>query len=332
MHGVAKSIQLYRGTENGVTTTVGVISVLVVSVFVVAVLVSRAATLHRARTFLDIERSRRTGEDGVITGAESVLIEGAAAYKALLLHGFNDTPQSLLPMGRALQASGWSVSIPLLPHHGRGADVFLSRGNADAWMASARETWAAMNKPGCTTLLVGQSMGGAIASILAAEHPPAGLVLLAPYLGMGTAPRLLAPAWPLWQLLMPEIRSNPERAIHDPAVRAASLGGRRFSPRLVYELLRVVRAARRVLQKINVPTIVIHARADYRIPSVTAQEAFTKIGASDKTLVWTTRGGHVIAADEGRDEVIASVMEWLSARGMTPTHEMGNTLDAMRTD
>src|SRR5450631_1753705 len=56
---------------------------------------------------------------GIIVGAQPIQLQGARPGAVLLLHGYNDSPQSLSSMAAALNARGWSVSVPLLPGHGR---------------------------------------------------------------------------------------------------------------------------------------------------------------------------------------------------------------------
>jgi carboxylesterase len=284
---------------------------------------------RRAAEFASVERDRTFGADGIIAGAETVRLEGSSGRSALLVHGFNDTPQSLSHLGRALHDRGWTVIIPLLPHHGRGSGTYIADGRADAWLEAAREEWRLLRQRSRSAILVGQSMGGAVAVILASEQPPSGLVLLAPYLSMRRGARTLARIWPVWQFFVPQLRSNPGRALRDPAARARSLGGTRFSPRLVAELLWIVRAARRALGLITSPTLVIHALVDYRIPSASAQKAYDRIASRDKTLIWTSRGGHVVAADEGRDDVVDHVVRWLEARIVLDAPATGNTFDSM---
>jgi carboxylesterase len=297
---------------------------------VIVTLISRAVIDRRAAQFASLESQRSKGPEGVFAGAESVVLESSSSDRAaLLLHGFNDTPQSLAYLGSALHERGWTVLIPLLPHHGRGAELFLAEGKSDAWLSEARKQWTALRKRSNTVVLVGQSMGGAIAAVLASEQAPSALVLLAPYFSMGRGTRTLARIWPVWQLFAPRLRSDPERALRDPAARTRSLGGTRFSPRLVAELLRIVQAARRSLELITVPTLVIHALADYRIPSLSAREAYERIGSRDKTLIWNTRGGHVVAADEGRDDVVNHVVSWLESHVARDAPAAGNTSDIM---
>lgn len=323
---MSKSIRQSRAID---CVTAGLIAALGAAGAVV-VIVTRALSSRRAADGASLERSRAVRPDGVFDGAESLVLTASPDRCALLLHGFNDTPESLSLLGRELHRRGWTVHLPLLPQHGRGAAAFMAEGNAADWISHARDIWTSMHGRAETTILVGQSMGGAIAAVLAVERPPSALILLAPYLGMGFAPRTLARIWPVWQVFVPVLRSSPGRALRDAAARARSLGGTRFSPRLVWELMQVVQAARQVLRRLTAPTLVIHARVDYRIPSASAQSAFDAIGARDKTLVWNSRGGHVIAADEGREEVIAQVTDWLEERLPLKASRPGNTFDTMR--
>jgi carboxylesterase len=252
----------------------------------------------------------------IMAGAEPLRLDGDADRRMLLLHGFNDTPQSVAPLARSLHERGWTVHVPLLPGHGRG-DAAAARSSAAEWIDAARAEWRGMNREAGITVLAGQSMGGALAVILASEAAPAMLVLVAPYLSMGRLPRMLARIWPLWSVVSPWLRSDPARSIRDPDARARSLGNARFTPRMVAELLRVVVRARRALAGIRVPCLVLHARRDYRIPDSSAARAFAEIGSPDKTLVWRDGTGHVLAVDHGHDEVARIVGEWLDARVRT---------------
>src|SRR4051812_7894698 len=64
-------------------------------------------------------KKRPVGANGIVTGAESVFLPGDASHAVLLMHGFGDTPQSVRPLADALNAAGWTVSVILMPGHGR---------------------------------------------------------------------------------------------------------------------------------------------------------------------------------------------------------------------
>lgn len=253
-------------------------------------------------------------DDGVIVGAEPIRLIGTSDREILLLHGFNDTPQSVAQLARALHERGWSVTAPLLPHHGRGSDDLARYGTAEAWITAAKSEWHSIRIRTRHAVLAGQSMGGAIAVALAAEEPPSALVLLAPYLSMGRLTRWLAAMWPVWQLLAPRLLSDPTQGLHDPLARKRALGNPWFTPRLVAELGVVVRQAQHASVAVQAPAIVLHARSDYRIPSRSAVVAYQRLGAPDKTLVWRDHTGHVLAADTGREQVFAIVGNWLDER------------------
>ena len=238
----------------------------------------------------------------------------------LLLHGFGDTPQTLHYLADALQAAGYSVRAPLLPGHGRTlADFRASR--ARQWIAAARDAYAALSADFGPSPVVGLSMGGALGIVLAAETPtmPA-LALVAPYVSVPRRARFVARFHPLWEMITPYFRSGGERSILDPGERAQALGYGVLTPRLLFELSRVVRRVQVSLPRVRVPTLVIHGRNDERIPADAAAREYARLGAAEKQLVWVDEGGHVLTVDYGRERVIALILDWLVRH---PAHQPG---------
>lgn len=213
-----------------------------------------------------------------------------------------------------MHGKGWGMRAPLLPGHGHTRQVFADQARAAAWLAAARAEWAALRARYARPVLMGQSMGGALAVVLAAESPPAALVLFAPYLRMGWRARALARAWPLTQWVLPWITGQPERSLLDPVARAAARGVGGSTPRTVNELRQLVAAARRAAPAVRVPVLVVQGRNDYRVPSRSVRTGFAALGSPDKTLLWREGVGHVVAADRGREEVFALVQAWLGER------------------
>ena len=269
------------------------------------------------------------GADGVIAGAGSIDRRGDDRRAVLVLHGFGDTPQTVGYLADHLHGLGLTVRAPLLAGHGRTLREF-GRSTADQWLAAAARELAALQDEYEAVGLVGVSMGGALAVILAAqahqrsgvetpgEHcpvrEPTALVLIAPYLSMRPPARRLA-AWH-W-ILSPFIRYLPSReeaSIKDPTERRSNRGFGTVTPRLLNELQRLVTMARRSLAAVTVPTLVIQSRGDNRIDPDAAEASFERLGAAEKRFEWTEGGGHVITVDVGRDRVFALTGEWLLAR------------------
>jgi carboxylesterase len=205
------------------------------------------------------------------------------------------------------------VRAPLLPGHGRTLDEFAAT-RADQWIDCAREELALLRARYETVAIVGLSMGGSIATILAAEaRDIRAVVLLAPYLSMPTRLRRAAGVHRALGAMFPYLRGGGERSIRDPAEAARNLAYGFTSPRLVFELGRVVDLARAAAPKVSAPTLVIQSRQDNRIPLEAAERAFNLFTAHERRLQWTEGNGHVITVDYGRDTVFAAAADWLEA-------------------
>jgi carboxylesterase len=254
------------------------------------------------------------GADGIIPGAAPILLEGTGTRGILIIHGFGDTPQSVETLARALHAGGETVYAPLLAGHGRTLAEFARSGGGE-WLARARQALQQL-RGRCTHLaVVGQSLGGVLATLLVTESTDiTALALLAPYLEMPRFARSVTPFAAWLEPVLPYLVTADARSVHDAAARARSLSFGTTTLRLTRELRLMSDRARAALPDLKVPTLYIQAREDNRIESAVAERSFDAIGAREKRLVWLERGGHVVAADEERDRVAQLVAEWLAAR------------------
>ena len=281
--------------------------------FVAATLLAAGArTLAARRREREFARRLPVGPDGVIPGAGTIELGGDGRQAVFLLHGFGDTPQTLAELARHLHLRGFTVRAPLLPGHGRTLRHF-ARSGADEWIDFARADFARFRARHPETMLAGLSMGGALAALVAAETPglPA-LALVSPYVSMPRTIRRVAFMHPLVGLAAPYVAGGGERSIHDAEQKARNLGYGCCTPRLVAELASVVAWAQRVLPAVEAPTLVVQSRGDNRIPPEAAERSFALLGATEKRLVWTELGGHVLTVDHGREHVFQLVEAWLS--------------------
>ncbi len=275
-----------------------------------------------ARTRFEAAHARRFRFDaqGIVQGAAGFTLpvstdSGIPRRAALLLHGFNDTAQSMAYLGAKLHARGYTVRAPLLPGHGRDLATMAAESRADRWREAVLAEYDALRSEYDTVTVVGQSMGGALALLLAIERPelPA-LVLLAPYVGM---PRNLQwkvlGAW-IASVALPYLRSvGGETSIHDPTARAESLGPGVVTARTLTELRRVAEDAEAALARVWVPTLYLQSRDDNRITARDAETHFAALGSADKRQEWLTGCGHIISADFCRNEVASLTADWLDA-------------------
>jgi carboxylesterase len=104
---------------------------------------------------------------------------------ALLIHGFPGTPAEMRPLAAILNAHGWTTRGLLLP--GFGAQIAsLWQRQAQEWIDAAVETLRSMQEHHQPVILLGYSMGAAVAIHAATRLRIDRLVLLAPFWRLGT--------------------------------------------------------------------------------------------------------------------------------------------------
>lgn len=203
---------------------------------------------------------------------------GDGPRDALLIHGFPGTPAEMRAIGEALAGAGWTAHAPLLPGFGPGVDR-LGEAGAEAWVAAVRDAWRPLGAHGRPRMLVGFSMGGAIALAVARELGCDALILVAPL------SRLLPASWSLaWLVLRPIVRElpvgrwtpadwddpryratvrgvAPEADLDDPAVRAA-IEAFTLPTRAMDGVIRLGRASLGHARAVSAPALVVQGAAD----------------------------------------------------------------------
>jgi carboxylesterase len=259
-------------------------------------------------------RAHPLDRDGIIIGAEPIRLKGSRGSAVLLLHGYNDSPQSMALVAAALHSHGWTVHVPLLPGHGRRLQEWAAA-RATAWESTARTALAELQAEYADVAVGGLSMGGALAFILAAEQPSVRAVVgFAPYLRASIPLELLHFVAPVASLGAKYLAGGGSRSVHDPRAAEAMIAYRVSTPRVVVELEKVVVLARKSLVQVRQPVLVVQSREDNRIPAASAAEAFGLIASGDKTMHWTTGNGHVVTVDYGHAAIELLVCDWLAER------------------
>ncbi|WP_448575176.1 alpha/beta hydrolase [Thermomicrobium sp.] len=192
----------------------------------------------------------------------------------ILIHGFMGTPAEWRPLAEILHRQGFTVSAPLLP--GFGARIVeLPAVTLRDWEDTLLR---AASRISSHVVIVGFSLGGALATLLAARLQPAALVLLAPF------SRMPLPFWYRWLIPLFERFSAGPRPFarvdfDDPAVRQALSGWNplldpsdplvrdelrslRFPWRLLRELAMTAERARQAARSVESPVSIVQGRND----------------------------------------------------------------------
>lgn len=197
---------------------------------------------------------------------------------AVLIHGFPGSPAEIRPLAQSLHRAGWTVQGLLLPGFGAQFETLGERRYPD-WVQAARQAVRWLRSSHAPVLLIGFSMGAAVATIASTgDDRPDGLVLLAPFSG-GVG--LLDAVFPVLRRTVPTIRpfrlfrldfSNPDvrkglanfapgMDLGDPDVQRA-LAEIALPTASLDEVRRAGHAARAAAPGIRVPTMVLQGAQD----------------------------------------------------------------------
>lgn len=280
----------------------------------VALLVVAVAWAQRewraARRGQRFRRRFPVGSDGVIIGAQARSYAGDPQRALLLVHGYNDSPASLDDMARAIHAAGWTVRLPLLPGHGRSLEAWDDWRGTDA-VALVREEYAALRARYGTVVVGGLSMGGALATWLAAEADVDGLLLFAPMLFVPRPMQVAVSTARMWSLVTRHVSGGGARSLWDPEAQRRSISYGCSTRRSLEALEHVAEGVMPRLGFVHVPTLVCQSRQDNRLPEDQSRRTIARIGAADKTVHWVEGAGHVLTMDYGWPALAATVVAWL---------------------
>ncbi len=121
---------------------------------------------------------------------------------AVLVHGFPGTADDLRPLAEELHAHEWAVEAMLLP--GFGPELAsLANKTALEWTTAITDRVDQLRRRHCRVVIVGHSLGGALAITVSATRSLDGLLLLAPFF------KVHHPLWqmlPVLQYVLPQVK------------------------------------------------------------------------------------------------------------------------------
>jgi carboxylesterase len=238
-----------------------------------------------------------------------------AVEAVLLLHGFTGNPSELAETAAALTKAGYAVSVPRLPGHGTCRADFLQT-RADDWVRRAFDSYMDLAASYEAVHVVGHSMGGLLATAVAAAFDVPKLVLLAPAFaivgnGLTIAP-FLAPFRPVVRRDRPLASAdvgNPIReALHrdywaDDLVSGAA------------ELSRLRDLCIRRLGVAKARMLVIAGDQDTTVPVEVVEFVTAKaVQAASVDTVVLPGAGHLFPFDEHAKETAGLVLDFIRTR------------------
>jgi len=198
------------------------------------------------------------------------------APAALLIHGFPGTPAEMRPLAPLLNSAGWTTRGLLLPGFGAQIDSLFQR-TAQEWIDAAVEALRSLQASHHPVVLIGYSMGAAVAIQTAARLKPDRLLLLAPFWKLGTRGQraIFELSKPIVRHLKPFGRANfndprlrhllgqflQDANLDDPEVQQL-IRRTKVPVDLLEQIYRLGQHARQLAAQIDIPTLILQGRRD----------------------------------------------------------------------
>ncbi|MFT7772336.1 lysophospholipase [Roseateles sp.] len=271
-----------------------------------------------------------TTDDGLKLHLRHWPAPATARGQLLIVHGLGEHIERYGYVAAALNAAGWDVHGWDHRGHGRSEGRRGDIPDADALLRDTARVIDAVRRPGHRLVLLGHSMGGAVAARFAAEaladRPAAwsrsldGLVLSSPALdpGLNAGQKLaLALAGALAPGLAVSNGLKPEWISRDPAVVQAYAADPLVHDRITARLTRfIVDAGVRAIAdapRWTLPTLLMWAGAD-RCVAPRGSEAFAAVAPANIVATRPWPGlAHEIFNEPEKAAVLATLTDWLNA-------------------
>lgn len=254
--------------------------------------------------------------------ARSLEISGGTDSRDAVLgiHGYGGYPGELALPAKLLARSGFDVYVPRLPGHGTCQQDF-DRTGAEQWYQEVVRTYQRISADHETVHLMGHSMGGLLALLLASGVPIGRIVLFAPAL------RLISPAARYTGILKHFRHAIPIPWEADPQIMFFDTRdpeddeflGREYWSSLnlknIHELVRLQRRTKKVLKDITSEILVITGGKDAAVHISSAEMICERVPSRVEHL-HLEDASHLIPYDpdeRSRRKAMDAMLGWFSS-------------------
>ncbi len=242
-----------------------------------------------------------------------------ATHAVLGLHGFGGYPGELALSVRLLAEKGISAYVPRLPGHGTDQEDF-DQSTGEQWYATAKEAYLELKEHYETVSVIGHSMGGVLALLLAEEFTIERMVLMAPALRLRSK---IFPFVGIIRLFKHRIRIHweadstvtffDERDPGDDEFLGNEYWGY-LNVKQINQLRKLCNRARRALDNVTGDLLVLTGGKDPSVPP-SVGELIRRKSSARTVLIHLEDASHLIPYDPhtySREYAMSSMLEFLT--------------------
>lgn len=209
--------------------------------------------------------------------------------------------------------------MPVLRGHGADSPEALRGVTWHDWLADAETAFQELQRTSEKIILIGHSMGGLLAVLLADKFKSSmdSLILAAAAVKMASplAPgNLLSFAAPLLSLAVKNWDFPPVYA--DPLLAQFNTNYLWAPTDALLSVLDLASTTRKCLRDVYAPALIIQSRKDATLALENASIIFKELATppEQKRIAWFDRTGHEMFCDCERDEVVQVIVEYVKER------------------
>ncbi len=256
-----------------------------------------------------INRKKKLQELGpfpVMKGAEPFFIK-KGKIGCLLLHGFTSTPNEFRFLRDYLTKKNITVYAPLLKGHGTDP-IELANTNWQDWYKDAKNALDKLKKRCNKIILIGNSAGGNLAVMLAAEENVDGLILLGTPIRfrLNKAVRFLLPIINKVKKFQRKGFQARIRKIDNDKVHYKVLPLNKL-----YDIFKIMHLTKENLAKIKAPTLVMQTETDFMITKSNAEYIYNNLKSEKRKLCFIPDSYHVFIVDKNREIAFTEIYNFI---------------------
>jgi carboxylesterase len=260
---------------------------------------------------------------------KSIELKGGP-HAVLALHGLLGNPLEMQFVGKKLQRAGYTVTIPLIPGYGYATaqNTSYRTTHSEKWYEEVQRHFDALKRNHDTVSVVGLCIGAVLGLRLASERGDEVAALSA------LATTLDYDGWsiPKYRFLLPIAYYTPARYLYSYKERypfgiknenlrtwiaremqtttSSAAGASRLSAEGIFQAHRLIQHVKKHLDKVQCPTLIIHAEEDDVATPKSANLVESRIASQIKKKILLQDSYHIITLDNEKERVAAETIEF----------------------
>jgi carboxylesterase len=226
----------------------------------------------------------------------------------LLIHGFTSTPNEMRWLGKKLAAT-WGYTVMGIRLAGHGTSMRnMERTTWQDWLATVEDGYHFLRPNVDRLIVIGSSMGGALALIAAADFPLEGVVTISAPYDLPKDKRLFfLPMLKYFFIKLKKGKSDWQGA--NSADDHVAYPFR--TPHGVLDLDHLLENMRKKLPNVHIPLLLFQSVRDITIPANSLDSIAAQVSSTIKKSYWVKNSGHVITLEPDREFLAESISAFI---------------------